>query len=168
MRKTTEERFTTLFRKPSHGGTSWVFGLLCLAVFAVCAGCASVPDGKGGTPVSRIDEPGIAEKLGIKPVAIRLTAGGRMIDFRYTVVDPAKSAPVFDRKTKTYLIDLASGGEFPMPEDTKLGPLRSSGRNPQAGREYFIFFSNPANILQRGSRVAVVIGDYRIENLTVE
>ena len=168
MRKTTEERFTTLFRKPSHGGTSWVFGLLCLAVYAVCAGCASVPDGKGGTPVSRIDEPGIAEKLGIKPVAIRLTAAGTMVDFRYSVLDSRKSLPMFSRKTKTFLVEQASGEQFPMPADTKLGPLRSSSREPLVGREYFIFFMNPGGVLKHGSKVAVVVGDMKIENLTIE
>jgi hypothetical protein len=139
-----------------------------LAAFAFSACYASVPEDKLSKPDSRPDEAGIREKLGIKPVAIRLTAAGGMIDFRYSVVDPQKSLPLFDRKIKTYLVNQANGDKFAVPTDTKLGPLRSSSREPEAGREYFIFFVNPGKLLKRGNKVTVVVGDIKIENLTLE
>jgi hypothetical protein len=142
------------------------FAALCLAAFAFCAGCASVPGAKLAKPDSKPEE-SVAGKLGIKPVAIRLTAAGTMIDFRYSVVDPEKSLPMFNRQTKTYLLDPTTGDKFAVPGNTKLGPLRSSSRKPVAGKEYFIFFENPG-ILKRGDKVAVVVGDMKIENLTIE
>ena len=143
-------------------------GILCMMVFALCSGCASAPVDRRATPDSRPDQAVLVEKLGVKPVAIRLTAASTMLDFRYKVVDPEKSLPAFDRKVKTYLIDQASGDRFDVPAGSKLGPLRSSSRFPEAGKEYFIFFANSVRNLQRGSKVTVVIGDFRIEDLTVE
>lgn len=144
------------------------FPFVCLMVVACCSGCASVPGEKLAKPAARAYEEGGAEKLGIKPVAIRLTAAGTMVDFRYSVLDSRKSLPMFSRKTKTFLVEQASGEQFPMPADTKLGPLRSSSREPLVGREYFIFFTNPGGVLKHGSKVAVVVGDMKIENLTIE
>ncbi len=138
----------------------WIIGL---AALPLCQGCASHVK-----PDSRVDEAGSVAKLGIRPVAIRLTAADNMIDFRYRVVDPEKSLPMFNRQIATYLLDQGSGDRFAVPTDTKLGPLRSSSRDPVAGKEYFIFFVNPGKVLKRGSRVTVVIGDMKIEDLTVE
>ena len=148
-------------------------GLACFAAFGLAAftfsAChASVPGDKLAQREARLDDAGIREKLGIKPVAIRLTAAGSMIDFRYSVVDPQKSLPLFDRKIKTYLVNQANGDKFAVPTDTKIGPLRSSSREPEAGREYFIFFVNPGKLLKRGNKVTVVVGDMKIENLTLE
>jgi hypothetical protein len=144
------------------------FAVICLAVSALCAGCASVSGEKLAKPASQSDDAGVAEKLGIKPVAIRLTAAGTMVDFRYSVLDSRKSLPMFNRKLKTFLVEEASGKQFSLPADTKLGPLRSSSREPLVGREYFIFFRNSGGALKRGSKVAVVVGDMKIENLTIE
>lgn len=142
-----------------------VFGL---ATLLCIAGCASIPGDKPRLSESRPDQTTAAEKLGIKPVAIRLTAGGNMVDFRYSVFEPSKSLPMFDRKIRTYLVNEATGDKFAVPTNSKIGPLRSSSREPVAGKEYFIFFVNPGRPLKRGDKVAVVVGDMKIENLTLE
>ncbi len=138
----------------------WIIGL---AALPLCQGCASHVK-----PGPLLDEAGTVEKLGIRPVAIRLTAAGNMIDFRYRVIDPDKSLPMFNRQIATYLLDQASGDRYAVPTDTKLGPLRSSSRDPVAGKEYFILFVNPGKVLKRGRKVSVVIGDMEIENLSLE
>jgi hypothetical protein len=167
MAETLVSHSSSLCRKKFRSALAG-FGLLCLAALAVCSGCASVAGDKLAKPASRSDEADGPQKLGIKPVAIRLTAAGQMIDFRYRVVDPPKSLPIFSRQVKTYLVEQASGKTFAVPADSKLGPLRSSSRDPSAGKEYFIIFVNPGGQLQRGSRVAVAVGDVKIENLTIE
>jgi hypothetical protein len=136
-------------------------GIICLAVFAARPGFAE-------TPESPAKEIGAAEKLGIQPLGVMLTAAGTMLQFRYIVADSEKSHPVFDRRNKTYLVDHASGAGFGMPSDTNIGALRSSSRDPVAGKEYFIMFVNPGRVVKRGSKVSIVIGDSKIENLTVE
>lgn len=141
---------------------------LWLAVILLSAGCASVPAEKPVAQTILKDDVSVVEKLGIKPVAIRLSGAGTIIDFRYSVLDSKKSLPMFNRKLKTFLVEQSSGQQFSTPADSKLGPLRSSSREPLVGREYFIFFKNAGGSLKRGSKVAVVVGDSRIENLTIE
>lgn len=89
-----------------------------------------------------------------------------MLDFRYRVVDSQKAAPLFVRQTKPYLIDQASGKVLAVPNMAKVGPLRSSDQ-PHAGRTYWMFFGNPG-VVKAGSKVSVVIGDFKVEDLTVQ
>ena len=144
------------------------FGILPIAALALCAGCASIQKDSSAKPGLQADEASIEKDLGIKPLAVRLTAAGQMIDFRFRVIDSEKSHTAFDRKIRTYLVDQASGDRYNVPADSKLGPLRSSSRNPAEGKEYFIFFANPGKNLHPGSKVAIVIGDFKIDNLTIE
>ena len=90
-----------------------------------------------------------------------------MLDFRYRVIDAKKAAPLFVRATKPYLIDQETGAKFMVPNPPKTGPLRTSNE-PQQGRVYWMFFANPGRYVKQGSKVTVVIGDFRAENLIVE
>jgi|GEM_PF-678778 len=108
----------------------------------------------------------LAEKWGIEILGVRQSAAGHMLDFRYRVVDAEKASPLFVRQTKPYLIDQASGKVLAVPNLAKVGPLRSSNQ-PQAGRTYWMFFGNPG-VVKAGGKVSVVIGDFKVENLTVQ
>ena len=110
----------------------------------------------------------IEGKWGINIVAIRLSAKGYMLDFRYKVVDPKKSLPIFDPKINPYIIDQASGAKCFVPSAPKTGSLRQKTRNPETNRDYFILFSNPGRLVKAGNKVTLVIGDFKAENLTVE
>jgi hypothetical protein len=110
---------------------------------------------------------GFEERWGVKPIAIRLTARDYFLDFRYRVIDPDKAGGLMRRGKDFYLIDLASGTRLPVPL-TKIGPLRASGVTPKKDRNYVIMFSNVDKIIKKGSKVTVVIGNFRSENLTVE
>ena len=110
----------------------------------------------------------IEEQWGIKIVAIRLSANGYMIDFRYRVADAKKALPVFNRKTKPYLIDQTTGTRLFVPTTSKLGPLRQTPKDPAPDKKYFILFSNPGKLVKKGGKVTVVIGDFKVENLSVE
>jgi hypothetical protein len=122
----------------------------------LCAACGSA-------------KPSPEARWGIKPLSLRSTLGGSMLDFRYQVVDPDKAKQLWDRKLKPYLFDPASRQALGMPEDTKLGALRASLRNPPVkGKHYYVLFSNGYGTVRNGSRVTVVLGDCKIENLVVE
>jgi hypothetical protein len=110
----------------------------------------------------------LESKWGAAVSSTRLSAGGYMIDFRYKVLDPVKAAPLAKRENKAYLIDQATGAKFLVPTTPKVGALRQNPRQLEAGKIYFMFFANPGNYLKAGSKVTVVIGDYRVENLVVE
>ena len=106
---------------------------------------------------------------GLRAIALRPTMDGRMLDFRYEVLDAGKARPLFDRKIKPYLFDPTTGTALGMPEGTKLGALRASVRNPPVvGKQYYVIFANTLGKVQKGSRVTVVMGDCAFQGLLVE
>ena len=108
-------------------------------------------------------------QLGIRMEGLRLTAAGYILDFRYRVLDPERAAPLLERKIRPYLLDEASGAQLGVPDTAKLGQLRTTGRNKVvADQNYFILFANPGRFIQAGSRMTLVMGDTRIEDLVVE
>lgn len=153
-----------------------------IILVTVLSGCASKSEAgyssgpEDMTPVAEPDreparEParGAEVKLGIRMEGLRLSAAGYILDFRYRVVDPEKAAPLLDRKIRPYLLDEASGAQLGVPDTAKLGQLRTTGRNKvTADQDYFILFANPGRFVQSGNRMTLVMGDMRIENLTVE
>ena len=112
----------------------------------------------------------LEEQWGVEISSVRLTAAGYMLDFRYTILDAEKAAPLVTRKNKPILIDQTSGAELIVPTPPKVGTLRSNARNgvPVVGRSSFILFANPGGFVKPGNKVTVVIGDFRVEDLTVE
>jgi hypothetical protein len=109
----------------------------------------------------------ITENWGIELVAMRSTAAGHMVDFRYRVLDAEKAAPLFKRKNKPYLIHQASGKALAVPNTAKLGPLRNSYA-PQLGRTYWMFFGNHHRVVHSGDKVTVAIGDFRATDIEVK
>jgi hypothetical protein len=92
-----------------------------------------------------------------------------MIDFRYKVVDATRARALFDRKLQPYLIDPRTGIAMESPDATKLGPLRSSARNPPVtGKQYFVLFANGLGVFKKSDRLTVVLGDCRVENLVLD
>ncbi len=153
---------------------------------AAAAAAASVSQGTGvsqGTAVSQgggtsqvagvsktAAQPALTEaekEWGVQVMGIRMSAAGLMLDFRYKVLDPKRAAPLLDRQIWPYLIDQASGTSVPIQTMPALGRLRQNTRKPEAGRVYFMMFNNPG-ILKAGSKVTVVVGGFRAEDLTVE
>jgi hypothetical protein len=49
----------------------------------------------------------------------------------------------------------------------KVGKLRQTGPAAE-GRVYWMVFGNPSQLVKRGNRVDVVIGDFRAEGIVVE
>ena len=146
-------------------------------IFAL-AGCATTQE-SGSSHGAEMGAPGTTEqeaprragevKLGIRTEGLRLSAAGYMLDFRYRVIDPAKAAPLLDKKIRPYLLDDASGAQLGVPDTAKLGQLRTTGRNRAVhDQDYFIMFANPGRFVKPGNRMTLVMGDSRLENLTVE
>ena len=109
----------------------------------------------------------LSDKGGIELVAMRSTAEGHMVDFRYKVLDAEKAAPLFKRQTKPYLIHQESGKALAVPNTAKIGSLRNSN-TPQEGRIYWMFFGNHHRLVQKGDKVTVAIGDFRAPDLQVK
>ena len=127
---------------------------------------AALPPASRPTPLAATDKASIESRWGIRIESLRLTAAGYMLDFRYRVIDAAKAAPLFERKTKPILRDEASGVEMVVPEPPTTGAMRNSN-DPKEGRTYFMFFGNPGRYLQKNSLVTVTIGAFSVRGLTV-
>ena len=109
----------------------------------------------------------VSKKWGIEVQSLRTTAGGYMLDFRYRVDDPEKAQQLLLPKMSPCLIDEATGAKFLVPRPPKVGSLRASGK-PVVGKIYFVIFANPGSFIKEGNKVSVVIGDFKVEHLTVE
>jgi hypothetical protein len=109
----------------------------------------------------------LKEQWGIELVALRSTAAGHMLDFRFRVLDAGKAVPLFKRQTKPRLIHQKSGQVLQVPKTAKVGPLRNSDM-PKQDRVYWMFFGNHQGVVQKGDRVTVAIGDFRAADLVVE
>jgi len=128
---------------------------------------ASVAEKTGFIQQTKEQKQELSEKWGIELVAMRSTAAGHMVDFRYRVLDAEKAAPLFKRQTKPYLIHQASGKALGVPNTAKIGSLRNSN-TPQNGRIYWMFFGNHHRLVQKGDKVTVAIGDFRAADIEVE
>lgn len=116
-----------------------------------------------GSPTETIEQ-----HWGVKVLGIHLSAAGYMLDFRYRVLDTVKASPLFDLSIKPRLIDQASNAQMMVFAPEKVGPLRSSAKSLFPDRNYFIMFANPGKYIQRGSKVTVEIGAFRVTDLVVQ
>lgn len=148
-----------------------------VAIFLMLAACGHTggPPATAETPkperpaVPSVD-PRYSElerRWGVQPVALRLTGGGHFVDFRYRVTDAEKAKPILSRDVKAYLEDHESGKVLTVPV-TKLGTMRGTTVQPKEERQYFILFANTGKLVEQGRRVSVIVGDFRVEGLTVE
>ena len=155
----------------------WAVAAGGMILATMLSGCASTTGSAYSSNAKIMEAPannaasGDAEnQLGIRMEGLRLSAAGYMLDLRYRVVDPARAAPLLDKKTRPYLLDNESGAQLAVPDTAKLGQLRTTGRNKvvHGDRDYFILFANPGRFVQAGSKMTLVMGDLRIDNITVE
>ena len=82
-------------------------------------------------------------------------------------VDPEKAKPLNDKQTAPFLIDEKSETMLQVPEMEQVGQLRQTVK-AEAGREYWMVFSNRGRFVKAGDRVDVNIGPFRAHGLIVE
>ena len=104
---------------------------------------------------------------GVDSLAVRSVESGEMIRFTYRVLDAEKAKALNDKKNEPSLIDPGAGVKLVVPSLEKVGKLRQSS-TPQAGKMYWMAFSNKGGFVKPGHRVNVVIGEFRIEGLIVQ
>jgi hypothetical protein len=104
---------------------------------------------------------------GVDSLSVRLVESGELVRFSYRVLDPAKSQVLNDKQTEAKMDDPKAGVSLVVPTLEKVGQLRQTS-TPQAGRSYWMTFSNKGRHVKRGDRVDVVIGPFRANNLVVD
>ena len=148
-----------------------VAGLLlggALGIALMFTGCATGRVSGHADPVPRAARAELRERWGIEVASLHLSAHGRMVDFRYRVLNPEKAALLGDRTVKATLTDLATGAVLRVPSFPKTGSMRQTAAKMKTGRIYFMLFANTGMPVKVGSRVTVTVGDFKAEGLTVQ
>jgi hypothetical protein len=104
---------------------------------------------------------------GIGSLGVKVVESGEIIRFSWHVLDADKAKPLNDKKSEPSLIDPQAGVKLVVPSLEQVGQLRQSS-TPEAGKSYWMAFSNSGRLVKRGDRVNVVIGQFRANGLIVE
>jgi hypothetical protein len=83
------------------------------------------------------------------------------------VLDAAKANVLNDKKFEPSLIDPQAGVKLVVPALEQVGILRQSA-TPEAGKIYWMAFSNSGRRVKRGDRVNIVIRQFHAEGLVVD
>jgi hypothetical protein len=120
-------------------------------------------------PDTALPQTDLAENWGIEVIGIKHAMTGYMLDFRFRVLDLNKALPLFDPRHHAYVETERSHIKLPVPIAEKIGSLRPTnrGQNIKAGKTYYILFANPDSHVKPNEKVSVVIGDFKVEHLTV-
>ncbi|HYG34206.1 MAG TPA: hypothetical protein VEC99_05455 [Clostridia bacterium] len=152
--------------KLSHHSIRYILAITATLMMAFGCTLSRAEEGKKSAPSSSAEE--LAKQWGIQIAGLHVSAAGYMVDFRYKVLDPEKAAPLAKRDVKPYMIDQATGAKMLVPSSPKIGSIRQTAVKLIPGRVYGAMFANPVQTVKAGSKVTVVIGECRLENLTVE
>lgn len=133
------------------------------------------PGGQSGTARSRYQPSRFSKRAveyygyiwGVDSLSVKWAESGEVIRFSYRVLHADKAKPLNDKKNEPLLVDPQAGVKLIVPSLEKVGQLRQASP-PEAGRSYWMAFSNKGRIVKRGDRVDVVIGKFRAEGLVVD
>jgi hypothetical protein len=104
---------------------------------------------------------------GVDSLSVKSVESGEAIRFTYRVVDPNKARALNDDRNEPTLIDPKAGVQLVVPQMEKIGKLRQVGA-PEAGKSYWMAFSNRGRPVKRGDHVIVQIGQFRADGLVVD
>jgi hypothetical protein len=104
---------------------------------------------------------------GVDSLTVKWAESGELIRFSYRVLDVEKAKSLNDKKVEPVLIDPQAGVKLVVPTMEKVGSLRQSS-TPEAGKSYWMAFSNSGRPVKRGDHVDVVIGQFRAQGLVVD
>ena len=104
---------------------------------------------------------------GVDALGLKAVESGEVIRFTYRVLDADKARALNDKKSEPFLIDPKAGVKLVVPSLEKVGQLRQSS-TPEAGKAYWMAFSNKGRKVKRGDHVSVVIGKFQADGLVVD
>jgi hypothetical protein len=152
----------------------------------LCGALAQTPQGKDKTApaAAKPATPGTATRYqpdrfagraasyyrlvwGVDSLAVKWVESGEVIRFTYRVLDPNKAKALNDKKNAPALIDPRAGASLVVPQMEKIGQLRQSA-TPEAGKSYWMAFSNKGRLVKHGDHVIVQIGQFRADGLVVD
>ena len=159
--------------------------LALLVTLAPAALAQTAPPPGGGTPGAAPARPTVAPSRyrpdrfagragryyrlvwGVESLSVKLVESGELVRFAWRVVDPEKARVLHDKKLDPALQDGQAGVSLVVPLMEKVGQLRQA-TTPEAGKSYWMAFSNKGRKVKRGDHVSIVIGDFRADGLVVD
>jgi hypothetical protein len=105
----------------------------------------------------------IPEQWGIEITKVGVAAGGKALDLRYKVVDVAKASSMLYLTNFVYIMNQSN-------KQALIVPFQRENQTSQklvAGKTYFALLPNKEERVKSGSKVTVVLGGSRAENLVV-
>ena len=147
-------------------------GILAGSIFVFTASAQSAAPAATGTHYqpqrfSRRAELHYGLVWGVDSLSVKWVESGEVIRFSYRVVDADRAKILNDKKLEPSLIDPQARVKLVIPELEKVGKLRQTGAT-EAGKVYWMAFSNKGRYVKRGDRVNVVIGNFHAEGLVVD
>lgn len=101
------------------------------------------------------------EQTGIRILRVVMTAGGGVVDIQYQILNPDKALIVHDDENPPAMIDNASGLVIATPfHDHKFRELHTAVN-------YHELIMNGGGLLHRGSKITLIVGESKLENLIV-
>jgi hypothetical protein len=104
---------------------------------------------------------------GVDSLSVKWAEQGEIVRFSYRVLDPEKAKTLNKKELEPALIDPQAGVRLVVPALEQVGILRQSG-TPEAGKVYWMAFSNSGRRVKRGDRVVIQIGEFRADGLVVD
>ena len=104
---------------------------------------------------------------GVDSLSVKAVESGELVRFSYRVLDPEKAKTFNDKKIDAFLIASEAQIRLSVPSLEKVGQLRQSNA-AEAGKSYWMAFSNSGRRVKRGDQVDIVIGNFRADGLVVE
>ena len=104
---------------------------------------------------------------GVDSLSVKWAEQGEIIRFAYRVLDANKAKTLNDKALEPALIDPQAGVKLVVPALEQVGILRQSG-TPEAGKVYWMAFSNKGRKVKRGDHIIVQIGNFRADGLVVD
>jgi hypothetical protein len=138
------------------------------AVPAVTPAAASAPYRNQPDRIANREAAYYEAVWGIADPSVKAVESGVILRFSYRVLDPVKAKPLNDKKLNPVLESAEKGLRLVVPSMEKVGQLRQAPQNIDAGKSYWMAFSNSGRLIKPGDRVDIVIGNFRARGLLVE
>jgi len=104
---------------------------------------------------------------GVDELSVKWAESGEIVRFSYRVLDPDKAKVLNDKRYEPSLIDPKAGVSLVVPSMEQVGQLRQSAP-PEAGKSYWLAFSNKGRLVKKGDHVTVLIGTFRADGLVID
>jgi hypothetical protein len=108
-----------------------------------------------------------ALQWGVDTMQAHQTNSGNLIRFSYRVVDTGKAKVLIDKAAAPLMVAPKANVALQVPVMDKVGPLRQA-TELEAGKTYWMVFSNKGGFVKVGDRVSVLVGKFRVDGLVVQ